>query len=106
MSANHVTDSQRFEAQTTAAVLDLWWGLVGLYRAFDQSGIAAMVEMDPGDLVRLAAPAVYGRDPDIEISGVLAGMAEESGVPASMFGPVLGFAAAAICKGRAEAAGG
>jgi hypothetical protein len=81
-------------------------GLVGLHRVFDQSGIAEMVEMDPGDLVRLAAPGVYGPDPDIEIPGVLAGTVGRTGAPASLFGHLLGLAAVGICEGRAQTAGG
>ena len=75
------------------------------YRVFDESGIAAMVEMDPGDLVRLAAPGVFGPDPDIELSGVLAGMVEETGASESLFGYLLGLGAMGICKGQAERAG-
>lgn len=105
MSANQLSASHRFEAQTMAQLFELWWGLLSLYRVFDESGIAAMVEMDPGDLVRLAAPGVFGPDPDIELSGVLAGMVEETGASESLFGYLLGLGAMGICKGQAERAG-
>jgi hypothetical protein len=106
MPANQATDGQRFVAQTMAELPDLGWGLMGLYRVFEQSGIAELVEMKPGDLVRLAAPAVYGPDPDIELSGVVAGMVERTGAPAPLFGHLLGLAAVSICKSRAQSAGG
>lgn len=105
MSANEIPNDHPFDAQTATELLNHLCVLICLRRALDQSGIAAMVNMDSADLVQLALPGAFASAHTVELSDVLTGVIEESGAPASLFGCLLGRAALAICEYRAAHTG-